>query len=194
LNYPATNAIIRAACPACHISVFVDEFNAGLGGSFSTYLTHYAEVPFVASALITAMREDVRRVMFFNLEDLDGQQPYGLTTVGQGSRPSYLLYSDILIMMASGSVVRTTMLGGPVGVYEVLTKNATSTSLFVVNTNLALSLSLTLPKTGNGFASPLTEYGWTFPDHQPSTPVRVASPAGIAWSVPPQSLLLLVWD
>jgi hypothetical protein len=194
MNYPVTTAMVRAACPTCHLSVFVDELNAGLGGSFTNYLTHYPEVPFLAAVLIAAMREDVRRVMFFDLEDLDGQQPYGLTTVGAGSRPSFLLYSDILDLLASGSVVRTSIRGGPGGVYDVLTTNTTSTSLFVVNTNLTRSLSLSLPGNVSVFGTALTEYGWSFPNGLPSAPVGIDHPGARAWSVPPQSLLLLVWD
>jgi hypothetical protein len=194
LNYPATTAIVRAACPSCHISVFLDELNAGLGGSYTSYMTSYPEVPFIASALIAAMNEDVSRVQFFDLEDLDGQQPYGMTTVGQGSRPSFLLYEDLLDHMASGSVTQTSIQGGPGGVYEVLTTNGSTTSLFVVNTNLALSLSLSLPKTGGVFSTPLTMYRWTSPDTLPSAPVRVTNPDGTVWKVSSQSLLLLVWN
>jgi hypothetical protein len=193
LNYPATTTIVHDACPSCHILVFVDELNAGLGGNFASYLTHYPEVPFIAAVLITAMREDVRHVLFFDLEDLDGQQPYGLTTVGAGSRPSYLLYSDILNLLASGRVVRSSIHGGPEGVYSVLTKNATSTSLFVVNTNLTHSLSMSLPGSVKIFSTSVTDYGWTFPDLLPSAPLRVTHPTG-SWTVPPQSLVLLVWN
>jgi hypothetical protein len=194
LNYPATTAIVHTACPKCHILVFVDELNAGLGGNFESYLTSYPEVPFIAAVLITAMREDVRHVLFFDLEDLDGQQPYGLTTVGGGPRPSFLLYSDILNLIASGRVIRSSILGGPGGVYSVLTKNATSTSLFVVNTNLTSSLSLSLPGSFQVFSSPLTEYRWTYPVPLPAIPVRVTHPSGTSWMVAPQSLMLLVWN
>jgi hypothetical protein len=192
LNYAATVSMVRAACSKCHISVFVDELNAALGGNAKTYMTHYPEVPFMAAALISAMRDDVRRVMFFDLEDLNGVQPYAMTTVGGGPRPSYYLFSDILPKLASGSVTRTSIQGGPSGVYEVLTTNQTSTSLFVVNTNLKATLNLTLPG-GNGFGSALTEYRWTYPNGMPSAPQHLTSP-GLDWKVAPQSLLLLVWS
>jgi hypothetical protein len=194
LNYPETVSMVHAACPSCKIMVFVDELNAGLGGSYESYLTSYPEVPFMSAALIMAMREDVRRVMFFDLEDLDGNQPYGLTTVGQGSRPAFLLYSDILHRLAATSVNGTTIVGGPRGVYEVLTTSSSSTSLFVVNTNLTTTLSLALPKTGSVFGSPLTEYRWTYPAGLPAAAVKVSKPSGVNWNVSPQSLLALVWS
>jgi hypothetical protein len=194
LNYPETTSLVRAACPTCHITVYVDEMNAGLGGTYTSYLTGYPEVPFVAAALAVAMNENVRRVMFFDLEDLDGQQPYALTTVGQGSRPSYLLYSDLLQELASGSVTHSSIRGGPGGVYEVLTTNRTATTLMVVNTNLTCALNLHLPTDPSVFSTALTEYRWVYPDLLPSIPVSVPRPSGHVWTVDPQSVELLVWD
>lgn len=194
LNYPETESIIHATCPSCKLSVFVDELNAGLGGNFSSYMTGYPEVPFISAALITAMQERVDRVLFFDLEDLDGLQPYGLTTVGHGARPSDLLFSDFIDHMAAKSVLESSIVGGPGRIYEVLTTNSNRTSLFVVNTNLTDALSLTLPTSMRVFAGPLTEYSWAPPASDPATPVRVSDPNGTAWKVPPQGVLLLVWD
>ena len=194
LNYPVTKSILRSACPTCKVSVFVDEFNSALGGNFTGYMIGYPEVPFIGAAVIAALREDASRVLFFDLEDLDGQQPYGLATVGGGPRESYLLMSTFFERVATGSVEKSAIAGGPRGVYEVLTSNSTSTSLFVINTNLTDSLSLTLPPKTNVFSDPLSEYTWIPPSPTPTGPVAVPHPAGTIWSVPPQSLLLLSWD
>ncbi len=192
LNYPTTEAIVRAACPACTISIFVDEFNSALGGNYSSYMVSYSEVPFVSAALALSMEENVNRVLFFDLEDLNAPQPYGLTTVGGGLRPAYFLYADILDHLALGSVVNSSVQGGPSGLYEVMTTNGTSTSVFLVNTNLTAGLELTLPDA-LFFSQPTTEYSWAYPQAMPSAPSSGTVPSGSGIEVPAQSVVLLDW-
>ena len=176
LNYPPTVSIVRSACPSCHISVFVDEFNAALGGNFSGIMTSYPEVPYVAASLTAAIRENVPRVLFFDLEDLNGVMPYGLLTQGGPPRPAFLLFTGILDHLVVGTILNASVQGGPPGVSAVVTENGTTASLLVVNTNFTSGLTLTLPAGfGNLTARPL-----------PTTGIR---PRRDRWQVPPRGTL-----
>jgi hypothetical protein len=193
LNYPETVSVVRSACPSCRVSVFVDEFNAALGGNFGRLMTSYSEVPFVAAALVAAIREGVPRVLFFDLEDLDGQMPFGLLTLGTPPRPAFFLYSGILDHMVDGAVANATPVGGPLGIYSVLTHNGSETSLLVVNLNLTAGLTLSLPHGVDELAGSAVPYAWNPGSPSPQSGPPAAAPLDVDWMVPPQGVLLLVW-
>jgi hypothetical protein len=193
LNYPSTTAIVRAACPSCHIAVFVDEFNSALGGNFNAMMTEYSEVPFVTSAFVTAIQENVQRLLFFDLEDLNGLMPYGLLTIGAPPRPAFTLFTTILDHIALGTVLNTTILGGPNGTNAVFTEGGGSASLLVSNTNLSTALVLSVPQGLENLTGPATPYIWDSSEGGPIVGPPVSQPTGRAWTVPPQGVLLLVW-
>ena len=194
LNYPPTETIVRSACPPCHILVFVDEFNSALGGNFSGLMTSYAEVPFVAAAYATALEENAQRVLFFDLEDLNGQMPYGLLTMGAPARPAFQLFAGIFAHLALGTVLNASVQGGPNGVATVFSENTASMSLLVVNTNLTAGLSLALPGGIANMTHPGTPYYWTPASAGPVAGPPVVDPAALTWDVPPQAIFLLVWS
>lgn len=192
LNYPATQAIVRSACPSCKIALFVDEFNSALGGSFNSLMTGYAEVPFLTAAFTTALEEGVARVDFFDLED-PTQMPYALATITGQLRPAYELFSDVLDHLVLGTVVNATIEGGPSGSYVALTTNATNGSLLFSETNESYSLALPLPA---GLISPsatVSAYSWSPSTSSPTAVPVVSDPLQSPWIVPPQGVLLLTW-
>jgi hypothetical protein len=193
LNYPATVSLVRSACSSCRISIFVDEFNAALGGNFKGLMTSYSEVPFVAAALVEAIREGVPRVLFFDLEDLDGQMPFGLLTLGAPPRPAFLLYSGILDHVVDGAVANATPEGGPLGIFSVLSHNGSQTSLLVVNLNLTYGLTLSLPHGVNELVGPALPYAWSPGSPGPQEGPPVGDPLNMDWMIPPQGVLLLNW-
>jgi hypothetical protein len=193
LNYPPTYAIVREACPSCHLSVFVDEFNSALGGNFSALMTGYPEVPYVAAALAEAIQEHVQRTCFFDLEDLNGLMPYGLLTGGAPPRPAFSLFTGIIDHIVDGFVFNTTVPGGPAGISSVYTENATSSSLLVVNTNLTTGLTLTLPSGEAGMVGPGIPFYWNPSMSGPVGGPPVTNPVGMEWNLPPEGVLLIVW-
>jgi hypothetical protein len=194
LNYPPTYSLVRSACPSCHLSVFVDEFNSALGGNFSGQMTSYPEVPYVAAALAVAIEENVQRTCFFDLEDLNGLMPYGLLTLGAPPRPAFSLFTGILDHLIDGTVLNTSLPGAPGGIATVFTANVSSASLLLVNTNLTTGMTLTLPSGVAEMAGPGIAYYW---DPSMSGPVAgppVADPASLEWNLPAESVLLIDWS
>jgi hypothetical protein len=194
LNYPATVALVRQACPSCQIPVFVDEFNSALGGNYSGLMTTFPEVPFTAAALSIAIQENVPRTMFFDLEDLDGMMPYGLLTLGAPPRPAFFLFTGILDHLLTGTVLNVTAPGAPNGVTALLTENTTAASLMLVNTNLSSSLTFAIPDGLAKLTGPGTSYSWDDGSPGPIAGPPSADPAGVDWNLLPQSVLLIVWD
>jgi hypothetical protein len=194
LNYPATVALVRQACPSCRIPVFVDEFNSALGGNYSGLMTTFPEVPFTAAALSVAIQENVPRTLFFDLEDLDGLMPYGLLTLGAPPRPAFSLFTGILDHLLTGTVLNVTAPGAPNGVTMVLTENATSASLLLANTNLSIGLTFAIPSGADKLSGPGISYSWDSNAPGPIAGPPIDDPAGVEWNLLPQSVLLIVWD
>lgn len=189
-NYPASVGIVRAACPGCHLQVFVDEFDGALGGEFKKDLVSYADAVIVAAGLIQAAREGVPHVLYFDLADLDPNLPYGMLLSGGAPRPTYLLYSEFLANLTLGQVHSSSLAGAGGGNYSLYVTSPSSASLFVVDTNLTEGIRLSLPTAflhvpggtvwswAPGEASPVVQ---PFPDH----------PLAPTWTVPPQGMLLV---
>lgn len=193
MNYPTTRATVRSACPSCQISVFVDEFNSALGGSFNSLMTGYAEVPFLAAAYTAALEEGVARVDFFDLEDPNSQMPYALATSTGQLRPAYSLFSEVLGHLVLGTVMNSTIVGGPMGSYVALTTNQSSGSLLVSETNVSFSLALSLPSGLFGASAVVSAYSWNPSSSSPTAVPVISDPLGSPYIIPPQGVLLLSW-
>jgi hypothetical protein len=191
LNYPGAVAAVRKACPSCDLPVLVDEFNAAPPNStFDPYLTAYPEVPFVGAVIAEALRENVTQVAFFNLQASASPAQFGLLDPRLDPRPAFRLYSDFFQNFSIGRIANTSLAGAPSGVYSVLSENATETSLFVVDTDLATGLRLNLTGSGFPFSGSWSSWVWGPDMVGPQSQAAVPNPAEI-WNVPAEGVFLL---
>ncbi|MCI4341688.1 MAG: hypothetical protein L3K11_04880 [Thermoplasmata archaeon] len=189
-NYPATVATVRAACRQCNVSVFVDEFDSALGGSYRNYLETYSNAVLVAAGLVKAIREEIPRVLYFDLADLDPNLPYALLLTGGQARPTFALFSQILENLTLGEVFDSQLSGNVSGVYSVVVQSPLSTSLLVVDTNVTAGLQLQLPSSLTGGIGG-TVWSWSPATSLPTVTHSGGSPLAAIWTVPPQGIFLV---
>jgi hypothetical protein len=190
-DYRTTEAVVAAACPACHIPVFIDEFNGAVAGYYSQFVTSYPDVPLVAAAVATGLQLNTSQFSFYDLQATQGLDSFGLVDEAGHPRPSYYLYSVFFENLSIGAIDATNILGGPGGAVAVVGTNATTTSLLVANENATDSLRLSL--NGSGFPSTGSGEVWWW-DPSSSLPGEASIAAGTfpsSWLLPPEGILLV---
>ncbi len=181
-GYAAAQSAIDTAC-RCRIPLWVGEYNSAIGGTFSTYVGGYAEVPYIGAGLALSLRDQVPMVTYFTL--------WPTLIAGTTPNPAYYLYSTFFENLTLGSVHNVSITNAPAQVVGVETTNGSRTSLFVADANPFSDVSIvlnasTFPDTGN-----TTVWYW-----DPSTPfptVEQFAPGTLPaqWLVQPQGVLLI---
>jgi len=190
-DYRTTEAEVAAACPRCHIPVFVDEYNGAIEGPYSPYVQSYPDVPLVAAAVAGGLKVNASQFSFFDLQATTGLPSFGLLGSDGTPRPTFELYSYLFRNLSMAQIDNTTILGGPSYAVAVVGSNATTVSLLVSNANTVDGLRLEL--NGSGF--PLTESAtaWSWGPSEPA-PVVATFAAGAmpnSWFVPAEGVLLV---
>jgi len=185
-NYQGLLAHQDAAC-GCSLPLWVGEYNSALGGNYSSFMTSYPEVPYIAAATAGALKAGVPVATYFSYSH------GALSLVDANSRPLpiYSLFSTFFKNLTLGEVFNTSLVGGPHGVYTVATSDGSRTSVLIVNTNVTQGLNLTLPGVGDAFL-PGAWQAWAWdPTELAPTVARGGPYSPSNWSIPPQGILLL---
>jgi hypothetical protein len=192
-NVTASVAAVRAAvvagCSACRtLPIFVNEYNAGPGWAPSNFGGTYANAVFLGASVAQALAANVTQFTVYNLES-ESTTGYGFSlmdshgTVG----PTGVLFSGLLRHLAVGSVYSAALSAHVGNVWAVVTSNATTRSLLVVNANLSHSvhLSIGLGTVGSWLG---VAYHWSPALNQPA-----ASSGTLlgSYTIPPEGFLLL---
>jgi hypothetical protein len=190
-DYRATEATVTAACPSCHIPVFVDEYNGALVGPYSTFVESYPDVPVVANAVATGLQLNTSQFSFFDLQATNGLDSFGMVNESGVPRPTFYLYSTFFENLSMHVIDTTSILGGPGGAAAVVGSNATTISLLVSDANASVGLRLSLNGSGFPTGQPGTVWSWN-----PNEPLPLVSPTGSAplatsWLIPPEGILLI---
>jgi hypothetical protein len=189
-NYAPTVAMIRAACPSCNLSVFVDEFNGALGGNYRSYVSTYPDAVVIAAGLVSAALDNVSRVFYFDLADLDSNLPYAMLLTGGAARPTYTLYSTILENLTLGTIHNCDLGGAGEGTYSLDIQNGSRASLLVVNTNLSEGVRLVFP-AGWAKGATATVWNWSASALDPIVSRFATSALPSSWIVAPQGIFLV---
>jgi hypothetical protein len=187
-NVTATVTLFRAAiangCSTCSgLPVQIGEFQAGPAGAIDPLATTYAGAPFLAAAIIEALRMNVS-----TFSPYDNTWMVNRTT--GAVLPEGLLYQRMLENMTMGTDYATTVdAPGVGGVYSLLLENGTRQSLLVVNTNTTASLRLALPTSSfaNGTEGSYWQWGPSVPD--PIASRSIILPSQI--EIPEEGILLV---
>jgi hypothetical protein len=190
-DYRPTEGIVDAACPECHIPVFVDEYNGDNNGYYTAEIESYPDVPLVAAAVVRGLQENVSQFSFFDLQDTSGLASYGLLTGTGTPRPTFYLYSEFFRNLSIATIDNTTILGGASDMFAVVGHSAGATSLFVVNADLSDSLLLSLNGSGIPMGAGGTVYQWGPGGALPIVNGVGAGPLASAWTIPPEGILLI---
>ena len=187
-NVSATASVFRsgvlAGCPSCEsVPIQIGEFQAGPAGALNPFALTYAGAPFIAAAIIEALRANVSTFTPFD-------ESWLLDPTDGAVLPEGLLYQRILENMTMGTDFATSVSAiGVGGIYSVLTQNGTHESLLVVNANTTHSIRLTLPPGPfeNGSVGSYWLWGPSVADPIPDRSVAFPS----AFEVPEEGILLL---
>ena len=186
LNYPATVSIVQSACASCHLKVLVGEYNAALVGNYSSFVTGYPDVPYIAAGLLTGLRENVTQVFFYALQ---ANAENGLLAQDGTPNPVFYLYTTFLDHLTFPEILNSSIAGGPPGLYDLVSASASTRSVFVVDTNTVAGLLLNASSVfPSGTA--VTESLWGPTLGQPEVRSAVTN-ASATWEIPPEGVLLL---
>ncbi|MCI4330371.1 MAG: hypothetical protein L3K19_00790 [Thermoplasmata archaeon] len=192
-NVTSSVARVRAAisglCPRCSaMPLLVNEYNAGPGWAPSNLGGSYANAVFLAASVVQALQGNVSQLTIFNLQGgSSGHLGFSLMDSRGTVGPPGLLFSRVLSHVAIGSVYGTRLSTASPGVWSVETRNSTTASVLVVNTNLTHALTLSLPI---GFLpSPAGTAYWWGPSS--ANPRSSSGTIATSWSIPTQGLLLI---
>ncbi len=180
---------IRGSCASCAtMPLFVNEYNAGPGWAPSNFGGTYANAVFLAASVVQALLGNVTQLTIFNLQSRSsGNYGFSLMDSKGTVGPAGTLFSGLLRHLATGVAYSERISPGAANAWVVLTGNASTESLLVVNANPARGLSLTLP---SGLLPGLfaTVYRW---GPAMSTPTSSGGLAPLTWSIPAQGILLI---
>ena len=187
-SYALVRSQIAGQCATCaSLPIFVNEYNAGPGWAPSNLGGSYANAVFLAASVVQALNANVSQLTIFNLQN--GAPSYGFSMMTSKGvvGPTGILFSQMLPHLAIGTTYGTSIATLVPGLWSVLTRNATTQSLLVVNTNLTQSVSVSL---GLAFqvTSPGNVYRWSPGVAVPS--VASETPAA-EYTVPSEGILLL---
>ncbi len=187
-SYASVEHDVALGCARCaSLPIFINEYNAGPGWAPSSRAGSYANAVFEAASVTEALRANVTQFTFFNLQTASATYGFSLLGPGATRSPVGTLFEQMLPSLAIGEVRESSIATSIGGVYEVLTANATATTLLVVNTNTSHALGLSL------LGAPIlagvgTSWSWR---PGAAAPVRTHGRLASAYEVPAQGLLLL---
>jgi hypothetical protein len=184
-------AAVAAACPSCRsVPVLVTELGSGTqGGGYNAYMTSFPDVPYLASEAVQAFVGNVTQIDIYAFQATYG----GSLLLANGTASlTGLLYEQLLSRV--GPVLSSTLpapAGSGLSGIVTRTAAASSTSVFVSNTNLTRAFTVVLRGTTSSNAFTSTLVTW---NNSTSTPVH-ASFFGTSipvLRVPPDSVGLLI--
>lgn len=191
-NYPGLLKNLDLSCN-CSLPIWVGEYNAALDGNFSSFMTSYAEVPYIGAGIAGAMKAGIPQLDFFAYS-------YGsesLVSATGAPLPVYSLFATFFKNLTLGTVDNSSISGGPGGVFAVTTTNGNTTSVLVVSTNLTASLNLTLILPGGPVLGG-AGHGWHSWWWNATAPAPVEGWGGSylpeTWTIPPEGILLVNAD
>ncbi len=181
-GFAAAQSAIDTAC-RCRIPLWVGEYNSAIGGTFSSYVGSYPEVPYIAAGLTLALRDQVPMVTYFTL--------WPTLVAGATPNPIYYLYSTFFENLTLGSVHNVSITGSPGQAYAVETTNGSRASLLVADANPFSEVSVvlnasTFPDTGN-----TTVWYWDPSTNLPTVTEFAPGMLPAQWLVQPQGVLLI---
>jgi hypothetical protein len=188
-SYSTVRSDISSRCTPCAtLPIFVNEYNAGPGAAPSSLAGTYANALFLAASVVQGLRANVSQLTVYNLQT--GVSPnfgYALMNGAGTVGPTGTLFAQVLSHLAIGSVYGGGVLSGLSGVWSVVSRNSSSESLLLVDTNLTVGVNVS---TGTSFFASLsgTSYAWSPSQGSPNATAGIVQ-AGYA--VPPQGMLLL---
>ncbi|MCI4345128.1 MAG: PKD domain-containing protein [Thermoplasmata archaeon] len=188
-SYAKVRASVVGHCVPCStLPIFVTEYNAGPGWAPSNWGGTYANAVFLAASATQALQANVTRWAISDLQTYaTSSADFSLMTADGTVRPPGLLFSAVLSHLAVGEVLGTQVRTPVSSVWAVVSRNASMTSLLLVNANLESSVSLNLPAPFFP-DDPATFYQWS-----PATLTPRIEPGFLApvLTVPPQGILLV---
>jgi hypothetical protein len=189
LSYPATVDVVRAACESCDTRVLVGEYNSALLGNLTGYATSYPEAPYVAAGLLEGLEENASQVTFYALQPSGNA---GLLDSDNAPLPVYDDYSTFFPNVTLPWIDNATVVGGPAGVFALVSHNGTRASLLIVNTDTTDGLRLGF-SNASAFAGPVEQY---LDGPRQSGPSVSTEPMNATSSIliPPEGILLVDGD
>ncbi len=189
---PTDRAAVAAACPSCGpLPILATELGSGTqGGAYNTYMTGFADVPYVAAEAIQALSLNLSQVDLFAF-----QASYGGSLIATNGSASVvdLLYQQLLSRL---DPVVASSFGGPSGseVSGIVTHtvNGSTSSVLLTNTNATRSAMVSVrgPSSPNGFDS--TVVTWNSTLGAPVTRHVLGGPIPILQLAPESVALLIV--
>ncbi|MCI4346097.1 MAG: hypothetical protein L3K07_05025 [Thermoplasmata archaeon] len=144
----------------------------------------------MAAGVVEAALDNVSRLFYFDLADLDSNLPYAMLLTGGAPRPTYTLYSTLLENLTLGTIHASDLGETVEGTYSLEVQNGSRTSLLIVNTNLTEGLKLVFPSLF-GSASSSTVWNWSGGTPTPTVSQFGASALPQSWIVAPQGIFLV---
>jgi hypothetical protein len=186
-SFPSVRASFLAGCASCgSMPIFVNEYNAGPGWSPSNQAGTYANAVFLAASVTQALRANVTQLTVYNLQTTSTKAfGYSLINASGSPGPDGLLFSKVLNYLVLGRVSASSIATSVGGVFDVVTRNGSSGSALVVNSNLTKTLALSF---GAGFNGTLGSALYWSPGM--AAPKQISATAG-SFSIAPQGILLV---
>jgi len=187
-NVSATANEFRAAvtseCGSCaNLPIQIGEFQAGPADAINPLALTYAGAPYLASAIIEALRANVSTFTVFDNSWLVNKNTGAVL-------PEGLLYQRLLDNMTMGTDFATSLTApGVTGLFSIEIQNGPHVSLLVVNTDPSASIRLAVPTDlfQNGSLGSYWLWGPTVPD--PIAYPEVPLPS--VYEVPEEGILLI---
>lgn len=179
----ADRAAIAAACSSCRLGLYVDEFNAAIGGNLTPYLSGYAMVPYIAAELTQGATLGVGSMDYWSLQ---ASAPGAWLGTNGYPRPVYTLYSALFNDLPTG-VLPCKVTAPDAGLFCLaLTSSSPAPNATLVLTNLNASVGFRFNLSSSGFPVAKAYEAQLWNSTQPR-PVATAWPAGSSppWTLPP---------
>jgi hypothetical protein len=194
-SYATVRAAISGECANCStMPILVTEYNSGPGRGSTQWAGTYADASFLAASTAQALRDNVTMFLIYNLEATSAGNRstigWGLLHQNGSAGPEGVLYADLFSHFATGSVYASSIEHGIGSVYSVVSRNATTTSLLVVNENLSSPLTLQVDPSILGLSAGATPtlYSWSW---NLSAPEVATGALASSILVPPLGMVLI---
>lgn len=183
---PDTWNAIDKACPTCHLSLLVDEFQTGTQLLSSNSLSGGYLATYVAAEIAQSLPLSVSSLCYYDFQsDTPGAW---LDESGSGSA-SFALYQGLTAELGSfARAINVSSSAQGVLAVEGGSSAGSLTSLLVVNSNTTYGARINLSAR---FASPSSALAWVFNGSASSPTVfRVGAAGAVNWTLPPASLVI----
>ena len=168
---------IAASCPACRISLLIDEAGSVTGPTFPSYVPGYDGAPYLATEVVESLAAGASSFVLWNLQST---YPDAWSDPRGSLGACYSLYSTFLSRLPT-VIYSTEFFPATAGLYGLgglsTTPGGSTETVFLVNTNVTDAFRIGLSSSGFPVSSSTEGWTWAPGEGAPSGPTALPANA-----------------